>query len=63
VLVYNIAEQRINADSSGEEDDRVRITYTPPDGIEPATDEPAADEPAVDEPASTEPEETDDGNP
>ena len=31
VLVYNIAEQRINADSTGEEDGRVRITYTPPD--------------------------------
>jgi lipopolysaccharide transport protein LptA len=35
VLVYNIAEQRINADSSGEEDGRVRITYTPANGIEP----------------------------
>ncbi len=58
MLVYNIAEQRINADSSGEEDDRVRITYTPPGGIGPA-----ADEPAVDEPASTEQEEIDDGNP
>ncbi len=31
-LVYNIAEQRINADSSGAEDDRVRITYTPTNG-------------------------------
>ena len=62
-LVYNIAEQRINADSSGEEDDRVRITYTPPNGIEPSADEPAVDEPAVDEPASTEQEETDNGNP
>ncbi len=28
-LVYNIAEQRINAESSGSEDGRVRITYTP----------------------------------
>jgi lipopolysaccharide transport protein LptA len=34
VLVYNIAEQRINADSMGEEDGRVRITYTPANGIE-----------------------------
>jgi lipopolysaccharide transport protein LptA len=34
VLVYNIAEQRINADSTGEEDGRVRITYTPANGIE-----------------------------
>lgn len=33
VLVYNILEQRINADSSGE-DGRVRITYTPANGIE-----------------------------
>jgi len=58
VLVYNIAEQRINADSSGADDDRVRITYTPPNGIEPPADEPATDEPAPDEPP-----ETDDGNP
>ena len=28
-LVYNINERRINADSSGEDNDRVRITYTP----------------------------------
>jgi lipopolysaccharide transport protein LptA len=34
VLVYNIAEQRINADSTGAEDGRVRITYTPANGIE-----------------------------
>ncbi len=33
VLVYNIAEQRINADSAGEEDGRVRITYTPANGV------------------------------
>ena len=31
-LVYNINERRINADSSGAEDDRVRITYTPATG-------------------------------
>ena len=50
VLVYNIAEQRINADSSGEEDGRVRITYTPVNGIE-TSGETSADEPeeAVDE--------------
>ena len=58
VLVYNIAEQRINADSSGADDDRVRIIYTPPNGIEPP-----ADEPATDEPAPAEPPEMDDGNP
>jgi lipopolysaccharide transport protein LptA len=34
MLVYNIAEQRINAGSSGEEDGRVRITYTPANGLE-----------------------------
>lgn len=39
VLVYNITEQRINADSSGGEDDRVRITYTPTNGIEPPPDD------------------------
>jgi len=33
-LVYNIIERRINADSSGTEDDRVRITYTPVTGEE-----------------------------
>jgi lipopolysaccharide export system protein LptA len=58
VLVYNIVEQRINADSSGEEDDRVRITYTPPNGLVPA-----ADESVTDDSPSTELEETDDGNP
>ena len=57
LLVYNIAEQRINADSSGEEDDRVRITYTPPDGLEAVLD--GRD---TDEPASTEPQETEDEN-
>ena len=45
-LVYDIREQRIDADSSGDEDGRVRITYTPtngtstePDGSAPATDD------------------------
>ncbi|MCH7828938.1 MAG: lipopolysaccharide transport periplasmic protein LptA [Proteobacteria bacterium] len=31
-LVYNIVEQRINAHSSGSEDGRVRIIYTPTNG-------------------------------
>lgn len=39
VLVYNITEQRINADSNGGEDGRVRITYTPVNGVEPETDD------------------------
>lgn len=30
-LVYNIREQRINAASSADGDDRVTVTYTPPD--------------------------------
>ena len=42
VLVYNILEQRINADSNGD-DGRVRITYTPANGIELPGDD--ADEP------------------
>ena len=40
VLVYNIAKQRIDADSTGEQDGRVRITYTPANGVElPSGDE------------------------
>jgi len=37
-LLYNIAERRIKADSTGSADDRVRVTYTP------TTDEGAEDE-------------------
>ena len=44
VLVYNIAEQRINADSSEEDDSRVRITYTPANGVELPPDEDTADD-------------------
>ena len=40
VLYYNITEQRIDADSTGDEDGRVRITYTPANGLElPSGDE------------------------
>lgn len=39
-LVYNIAEQRINADSSGSDDDRVRIIYTPTNGDEAKPEDP-----------------------
>ena len=28
-IAYNIAEQRINAESSGQGDDKVKITFTP----------------------------------
>ena len=39
VLVYNVAEQRISAEGSGEDDGRVRITYTPSNGTpEPETE-------------------------
>lgn len=52
-LVYNIIERRIKAQSTGEGDDRVKITYTPPpeaDGESaPETNEPA-------EPDDSEPE-------
>jgi lipopolysaccharide transport protein LptA len=52
VLVYNIAEQRINADSTGADDGRVRITYTPANGVEPPGENDAETEPADDaEPA------------
>ncbi len=54
-LVYNIVDRRINAQSTGEGEDRVKITYTPP----PATDNGATEEdPAGDEtpPDETEPE-------
>lgn len=37
-LIYNIAEQRINAAASGSGDDRVTVTYTPPDA-EPVIEE------------------------
>jgi len=45
MLVYSIAEQRINADSTGGEDGRVRITYTPTNGLVP---EPSGDEQTTD---------------
>ena len=45
VLVYNITAQRIYADSPGEYDSRVRITYSPTYGVEPPPDdEDAADD-------------------
>ena len=44
-LVYNITERRINADSSGEGEDRVRITYTPTNGIGDQSPAPAENEP------------------
>ena len=57
VLVYNITEQRINADSTGDEDGRVRITYTPANGIEPPV-ETGAEMPAEDDETPAEDDET-----
>ena len=54
MLVYNIAEQRINADSSGEEDGRVRITYTPANGIDTPADEAPEEAPDDEVDAETE---------
>lgn len=43
-LVYNIAEQRIQAQSGGDEGSRVKITYTPKDGdVLPDDSAPAGD--------------------
>ncbi len=45
-LLYNIDERRIDADSSGAGDDRVRITYTPTNGAGDNTAEDTASEDA-----------------
>lgn len=42
-LIYNIQEQRINAVSSGNGDDRVTVTYTPPKDDSTAAEQPAQD--------------------
>ncbi len=52
-LVYNIPERRINAQSTGEGDDRVKITYTPPP-TEAASDEAQSDEALPDDNAGVE---------
>ena len=43
-LVYNILERRINAQSSGDGDEKVKITYTPTNVDPPAEDVQAGDE-------------------
>ena len=50
-LVYNIIERRINAQSTGVGEDRVKITYTPPatDPDTPETDTPDPDTPETDD--------------
>jgi lipopolysaccharide export system protein LptA len=47
-LVYNILEQRINAQSSGDGENRVKIVYTPRDPDAGADDTDAAEPPATD---------------
>ena len=42
-LVYNIREQRINAQSSGNGDEKVKITYTPTAPAQTGTDDESAD--------------------
>ena len=42
-LIYNIVEQRINAQGSPEGDGKVRITYTPKEGVAESGDEETAD--------------------
>ena len=42
-LIYNILEQRINAQGSPEGDGKVRITYTPKEGVVGSSDEEDAD--------------------
>jgi len=44
LLVYNIIEQRINAQASDDGDGRVRITYTPPEGEAEGEEETAGDD-------------------
>jgi lipopolysaccharide transport protein LptA len=53
-LVYNIIEQRINAQGSPEGDGKVRITYTPKEGV--ADSAQPQDTDAPDEPAEPQPE-------
>ncbi len=71
-LVYNIQEQRINAQSSGEGDNRVKIIYTPrdadpapgstADSDEGGTPDGAANEPTSEPQAENEAENEDDGS-
>jgi lipopolysaccharide transport protein LptA len=51
-LVYNIAEQRIKAQSGGDEARRVKITYTPKEGEESPDDTGPAEEPESNGPAA-----------
>ena len=59
LLVYNIVEQRINAQGSAEGDGKVRITYTPKEGVGNADAQESDDPPGTGGEPDTEPE--DDG--
>lgn len=52
-LVYNIKEQLINAQSGGDGDPKVRITYTPKEAVEPGAPE-GSNEPNAGGPEGTE---------
>jgi lipopolysaccharide transport protein LptA len=63
-LIYNILEQRINAQGSPDGDGKVRITYTPKNGGGEAGEPQDADSPAdVNEPGTAPPRELEDGEP
>ncbi len=53
-LIYNIREQRINAASTGNGNDRVTVTYTPPPSTAPATAPSGAAEDEATDDATTE---------
>ena len=49
-LVYNITEQRINAQSSGDGDPKVKITYTPREPVDiPGDSSPPGDQEPIPE--------------
>lgn len=64
LLVYNIKEQRISAQSTGDGDSRVKITYTPPGATTISEDQAVGEEePATDQSAGEEEPATGEGNP
>jgi lipopolysaccharide transport protein LptA len=64
LLVYNIKEQRISAQSTGDGDGRVKITYTPPGATTISEDQAVGEEePAPDQQAGEEEPATGEGNP
>lgn len=61
-LVYNIRERRVNAVSSGDPDNRVKVTYTPPAADERGDAEDAASTSAGDEDDNAPGDDSADGN-